>query len=84
MRKDVVRHLESWLRRIPVHAGHIHQEVIPRALHQQRRRNHIFARHGNGHTLLFAINPIWRGETIGSYGLVFNAILNFDRLTPGD
>ena len=44
----------------------------------------VDARHGKGHTLLFAINPIWRGETIGSYGLVFNAILNFDRLTPGD
>jgi hypothetical protein len=28
--------------------------------------------------LLFANNPISRGETIGSYDLVFNAILNFD------
>jgi len=36
---------------------------------------------GKGHSLLFAINPIWRGETVGSYALVFNAILNFDRLT---
>jgi Zinc carboxypeptidase len=40
----------------------------------------VDARYGKGHTLLFAINPIWRGETIGSYALVFNAILNFDRL----
>jgi hypothetical protein len=40
----------------------------------------VDARVGRGHTLLFAINPIWRGETIGSYGLVFNAILNYDRL----
>jgi hypothetical protein len=31
--------------------------------------------------LLFANNPIYRGETIGSYGLVMNAILNFDHLT---
>jgi hypothetical protein len=30
--------------------------------------------------LLFANNPIYRGETIGSYPLVFNAILNFDHL----
>ena len=35
---------------------------------------------GHGHTLLFANNPIWRGETIGSYALVFNAMLNFDHL----
>jgi hypothetical protein len=35
---------------------------------------------GKGHVLLFAINPVWRGETVGSYALVFNAILNFDRL----
>ncbi len=37
---------------------------------------------GSGHVLLFAINPIYRGETIGSYALVFNAILNHDHLTP--
>jgi len=43
----------------------------------------VDARVGKGHTVLFAINPIWRGETIGSYALVFNTILNFDRLTPG-
>ncbi len=36
---------------------------------------------GRGNTLLFAINPIWRGETIGSYALVTNAILNWDRLS---
>jgi hypothetical protein len=42
----------------------------------------VDARFGKGHTLLFAINPMWRGETIGSYALVFNAIMNFDRLSP--
>jgi Zinc carboxypeptidase len=36
---------------------------------------------GNGNVLLFGNNPIYRGETIGTYGLVFNAILNFDRLS---
>jgi len=35
---------------------------------------------GKGNVLLFGINPIFRGETIGTYGLVFNAILNYDRL----
>jgi len=29
---------------------------------------------GKGHVLLFSINPFWRGETVGSYNLVFNAI----------
>jgi hypothetical protein len=36
-----------------------------------------------GHVVLFAINPIWRGETIGSYGMVWNAILSFDNLNAG-
>jgi hypothetical protein len=35
---------------------------------------------GEGNVLLFANNPVYRGETIGSYALVFNAILNYDRL----
>jgi hypothetical protein len=36
-----------------------------------------------GHIILFANNPVYRGETIGSYFLVFNALLNFDRLDTG-
>jgi hypothetical protein len=39
--------------------------------------------HGKGHVVLFANNPMWRGETMGSYFLVFNAILNFDHLDVG-
>ena len=35
---------------------------------------------GRGNVLLFAINPIYRGETIGTYALVFNAILNHEHL----
>jgi hypothetical protein len=35
---------------------------------------------GQGNVLLFAINPIYRGETIGTYALVFNAILNYGHL----
>ena len=36
-----------------------------------------------GHIVLFANNPIYRGETLGAYPLVFNAILNFDHLDAG-
>jgi hypothetical protein len=36
-----------------------------------------------GHVVLFSNNPIWRGETHGSYFLVLNAILNFDNLNAG-
>ena len=36
-----------------------------------------------GHVLMFSINPVWRGETQGSYFFVFNAILNFDNLNAG-
>jgi hypothetical protein len=35
---------------------------------------------GTGHVVLFANNPMWRGETQGSHALVFNAILNWDHL----
>jgi hypothetical protein len=38
---------------------------------------------GQGHVVLFANNPIYRGETIGSYAMVFNAIVNFDSLDAG-
>jgi hypothetical protein len=36
-----------------------------------------------GHVVLFSNNPVWRGETRGSYSLVLNAILNFDSLNAG-
>ena len=39
--------------------------------------------HDNGHVILFSPNPMWRGETQGSYFMVFNAILNFDNLDAG-
>jgi len=38
---------------------------------------------GAGHIVLFSNNPIYRGETQGSYFLVLNAILNFDHLNAG-
>jgi hypothetical protein len=36
-----------------------------------------------GHVVIFSNNPIWRGETLGSYFLVYNAIMNFDQLDAG-
>jgi len=37
----------------------------------------------SGHIVLFSINPVYRGETLGSYGLVLNTIMNFDNLNAG-
>jgi hypothetical protein len=36
-----------------------------------------------GHVVLFAINPVYRGETIASYPLVLNTIMNWDNLNAG-
>jgi hypothetical protein len=36
-----------------------------------------------GHVVLFSNNPIWRGETLGSYSMVLNAILSHDNLDAG-
>jgi zinc carboxypeptidase len=36
-----------------------------------------------GHVVLFSNNPIWRGETHGSYFMVLNAIMNHDNLDAG-
>ncbi len=41
----------------------------------------VDAHYGSGNVLLFADNPIYRGETVGTYPLVLNAILNFDHLS---
>jgi hypothetical protein len=38
---------------------------------------------GSGHVILFSINPVYRGETRGTYSLVLNTILNFDNLNAG-
>jgi len=38
---------------------------------------------GKGHVVLFSINPVYRGETRGTYALVLNTILNFDSLDVG-
>jgi hypothetical protein len=36
-----------------------------------------------GHVVLFGNNPMYRGETVGSYFMVFNVLLNFDNLNAG-
>ena len=36
-----------------------------------------------GHVILVSNNPIWRGETQGSYFFVFNTLLNHDNLNAG-
>jgi len=36
-----------------------------------------------GHVVAFSNNPIWRGETEGSYFLVFNTLMNHDALDAG-
>src|SRR5262249_12994403 len=38
---------------------------------------------GKGHVVLFSINPVYRGETRGTYAMVLNTILNFDSLNAG-
>jgi hypothetical protein len=43
----------------------------------------IDAPSGKGHVVLFSINPVYRGETRGTYSLVLNTILNFDSLDAG-
>ena len=35
---------------------------------------------GQGNVLLFGNNPVYRGETVGTYAMVFNAILNYEHL----
>jgi Zinc carboxypeptidase len=36
-----------------------------------------------GHVILFSNNPFWRGQTAGSYALVWNILMNFDNLNAG-
>jgi zinc carboxypeptidase len=36
-----------------------------------------------GHVILFSSNPFWRGQTAGSYSLVWNVLVNFDNLNAG-
>jgi hypothetical protein len=37
---------------------------------------------GDGHVIMFSFNPFWRSETLGSYSLVFNALMHHGNLSP--
>ena len=39
---------------------------------------------GKGNVLLFSFNPFWRGQTVGSYALFFNAATNWDKMSAQD
>jgi hypothetical protein len=47
------------------------------------RTNIVDAPFGRGHVVLFSFNPMYRGTTIATYALVFNAIMHFDNLGAG-
>ena len=38
---------------------------------------------GQGHVVLFSINPVYRGETENTYALVLNTLLHYDSLNAG-
>ena len=39
---------------------------------------------GDGHVVMFSFNPFWRGETLGSYAMVLNALLHYEHLGAGN
>jgi len=43
----------------------------------------VDATNGDGHVVMFSFNPFWRGETLGAYGMVFNALLHYQNLGAG-
>jgi hypothetical protein len=43
----------------------------------------VDVRLGQGHVVMFSFNPFWRGGTLGSYALVFNALLHHGNLHVG-
>lgn len=43
----------------------------------------VDVRVGEGHVVMFTINPMWRSGTLGSYSLVFNALLHHGNLDAG-
>ena len=38
---------------------------------------------GDGHVIMFSFNPFWRGETLGAYAMVMNALLHHESLGAG-
>jgi hypothetical protein len=43
----------------------------------------VDAKVGEGHVVMFGINPFWRNQTHGSYFLVLNAMMNYKNLDAG-
>ncbi len=43
----------------------------------------VDARLGEGHIVMFSFNPFWRSGTLGSYALLFNALLHHGNLDAG-
>jgi hypothetical protein len=43
----------------------------------------VDALRGDGHIVMFSFNPFWRGETLGSYAMLLNAVLHHDDLGAG-
>ncbi len=43
----------------------------------------VDAPRGDGHVVMFSFNPFWRGETLGSYAMLLNAVLHHDDLGAG-
>ncbi|MFC1730823.1 hypothetical protein ACFL6I_10865, partial [candidate division KSB1 bacterium] len=43
----------------------------------------VDSKFGEGHVVMFSINPMWRHQTHGSFFLVFNAMLNYNNLDAG-
>lgn len=43
----------------------------------------VDAPRGDGHVVMFSFNPFWRGQTLGTYGMLFNALLHHDHLGVG-
>jgi len=61
----------------------LHSGLITGAAEIAERPAVVDVPHGKGHVVLFAINPMWRDETMGSFFLLFNAVLNYDHLDAG-
>ena len=43
----------------------------------------VDAPYGQGHVVVFSFNPFWRSGTLGSYALLFNALLHHGNLDAG-
>jgi hypothetical protein len=43
----------------------------------------VDCRYGEGHVVMFSMNPMWRHQTLGSFFLVYNAMMNYNKLDAG-